>query len=156
MKLTTQLAKQFRESQLNGTWVSTNLKAALSDVTWEEANTKIGELNTIAQLTFHMNYYLEGLNHYFEKGTLEIRDKYSFNLQPIKSEEDWIRLRESLFSNAALFAKKVEDMSAEKLSSTFFKEEYGSHYRNIEGLIEHGYYHLGQLVLIKKMISGSN
>ena len=153
MELNQQLANRVREVYLHGEWVARiNCKALLTQVDWKEATTKINDLNTIAQLTFHMNYYLEGLNHFFEKGTLEIRDKYSFDLNPIESEDDWIELRESLFFNAELFANRVEGMSMDQLNTIFFKEEYGSHYRNIEGLIEHGYYHLGQLVLLKKMI----
>jgi len=154
MNLNQQLANRIREVYLNGKWVARmNCKELLTQITWKEANTKVGDLNTIALLTFHMNYYLAGLNHFFEKGTLEIRDKYSFDLKPIESEEDWVQSRDTLFFNAELFAKHVEAMPMEKLRATFFKEAYGSYYRNIEGLIEHGYYHLGQLVILKKMIS---
>jgi len=43
-------------------------------------------------------------------------------------------------------------MSEEKLDSVFIDEMYGSYRRNIEATIEHSYYHLGQVSLIKKMI----
>ena len=43
-------------------------------------------------------------------------------------------------------------MSAEKLEDVFFDEKYGTYLRNIEGMIEHCYYHLGQVSLIRKMI----
>ena len=93
MKLTTQIAKQFREVLLDGNWVAaTNYKVQLSDLTWKQATTKIGSLNTIAALTFHINYYLAGVLNVFKNGKLEIRDKYSFDLPPIKSKEDWEKL----------------------------------------------------------------
>lgn len=38
------------------------------------------------------------------------------------------------------------------LDKPFIDEKYGSYIRNIEGVIEHSYYHLGQIVLLKKMI----
>ena len=58
MSNATQLASRFREVILNGTWVAyTNFKDQLDDVTWQEANTKIGSLNTIALLTFHIHYF---------------------------------------------------------------------------------------------------
>lgn len=41
----------------------------------------------------------------------------------------------------------------EKLDSTFAGENYGIYQRNIEGIIEHSYYHLGQIVLTKKIIA---
>jgi len=59
MNLSTQIANQFREVQLNGNWVSTNLKTQLSDVSFDMAKTKIGSLNTIADLTYHVHYYVE-------------------------------------------------------------------------------------------------
>ena len=34
----------------------------------------------------------------------------------------------------------------------FIDGKYGSYLRNIEGIIEHSYYHLGQISLIRKMI----
>ena len=45
---------------------------------------------------------------------------------------------------------KVPD---EKLDEPFVKEQYGSCRRNIEGMIEYCYYHLGQISLIKKLLS---
>jgi hypothetical protein len=122
-------------------------------VTWEQATHKIGSLNTIALLAFHINYYIEGILDYFEQGTLEIRDKYSFEMPPISSREDWEGLQGRLFSNAEKFAAKVEQMTDEKLEAPFFDVKYGNYRRNIEGVIEHSYYHLGQISLLKKIVA---
>jgi hypothetical protein len=35
----------------------------------------------------------------------------------------------------------------------FVDEKYGSYQRNIEGVIEHSYYHLGQVSIIRTMIT---
>ena len=43
-------------------------------------------------------------------------------------------------------------MDSSLLAQTFVYEKYGSYLRNIEGVIEHSYYHLGQVSLIRKMI----
>ena len=149
----TELAKRFREVTLDGKRVAfTNLKEQLSDLTMAQATTKISTLNTIAALTFHINYYIQGVLHVFEGGELTIRDKYSYDLEPIVSEEDWIQLRDTLFTNAEKFATHIDQMSEEKLSSGFVKEEYGSYQLNIDTMIEHCYYHFGQIVIIKKMV----
>lgn len=147
-----QIAKQFRESQLNGTWIATNLKAEISDLTWQQATTKIGTLNTIAALTFHLNYYVAGLIQVFEGGTLDIRDKYSFDCPPIQSQADWEKLCNKSFADAERFANLVEQMPGEKLAEGFVDIKYGNYSRNIHGVIEHTYYHLGQIVLIKKIM----
>ncbi|MDR6516096.1 hypothetical protein [Chryseobacterium camelliae] len=84
MSLTVQLAKRFREVLLDGVWIAnTNFKDQLSGVTWQQATAKIGSLNTIAMLTFHIDYYIAGLVHVFEGGNLEISDQYNFDLPPI-------------------------------------------------------------------------
>lgn len=154
MNLSKQIANQFREVHLNGTWVAnTNLKAQLSDVTWEQAIAKVGDLNTIADLAFHLNYYEAGLVRVFEGGPLDIRDKYSFDRPPIESAADWEKLLDKVWSDAERFADLVEQMPEDRLMGPFIEEKYGSYYRNIQGMIEHSYYHLGQVVLIKKLLA---
>ena len=157
MENSTQLANRFREVLLNGKWIAnTNYKEQLADVTWEQATHKIGSLNTIAALTFHINYYIAGVADFFENGSLVIRDKYSFDMPPVQSKDDWEKLMNELLTNSERFAKHVESMSAEQLEAIFVHEKYGTYRRSIEGTIEHSYYHLGQISLIKKMILEQN
>jgi len=153
MESSTQIANRFREVLLNGKWIAnTNYKDQLSSITWQQANHKIGSLNTIAALTFHINYYMAGVLNVFKGGELKIRDKYSFDAPEIKSKEDWESLTNDLTSNSEKFADYIALMSEEKLDSNFVNEKYGTYRRNIEGMIEHCYYHLGQISLIKKMM----
>lgn len=153
MSTTSQLAKRFREVLLDGKWIAnTNFKEQLSDVTWEQATTKIDSLNTIAMLTFHMDYYIAGLVNVFEGGDLEIKDKFSFDLPPIESQEQWENLLNKLWQDSEKFATLLEQMIDSKLDEVFVNEKYGTYLRNIDGMIEHSYYHLGQITLIKKMI----
>ncbi|WP_456438214.1 DUF1572 domain-containing protein [Psychroserpens sp.] len=147
------LASRFRELFINGTWIAnTNYQELLSDINWQQATHEIVSLNTIAILTYHINYYVEGVLQVFEGGSLDIKDKYSFDAPKIKSENDWDTLKTELLKNTETFAKHIESMPEEQLESVFVDEKYGSYRRNIEGLIEHSYYHFGQLSLIKKMV----
>ncbi|RKN78520.1 DinB family protein [Ulvibacterium marinum] len=153
MKSSIQLANRFREVILNGKWIAnTNVQDQLRNVTLEQAVTEIDNLNTIAKLTFHLNYYISGVLNVFEGGNLEIRDKFSFDLPKMNSEQEWSDLTTNLFSNAEKFANHVEHMSEEKLNAEFVNTDYGDFRRNIEGMIEHSYYHLGQIVLLRKML----
>ena len=147
------IAYRLREVLLNGKWIAnTNFKEQILSVNWEQAIQKVENLNTIALLTFHINYYLAGLLNVFAGGKLEIKDKYSFDLPEIKSEKDWNKLVNDFLSNSEMFANQVEHMEESMLDQPFADEKYGSYLRNIEGVIEHSYYHLGQIVLIKKML----
>ena len=153
MSSTAQLAKRFREVTLDGLWIAnTNFKNQPSDV-WEQATAKIGSLNTIAMLTFHIDYYIAGLINIFEGGNLEIRDKFSFDLPPIESPEQWENLKSKFLSDAEKFADLLEKMPDSKMNEGFVDEKYGTYLRNIDGMIEHCYYHLGQITLIKKLLN---
>jgi hypothetical protein len=148
------LANRLREVLLNGKWIAdTNFKEEITSITFEQAIEKVGNLNTIALLTFHVNYYLNGLSNVFEGGNLEIKDKFSFDMPEIASEEDWQVLVNDFVSNAEKFVNQVEKMDDNLLRQPFVKEEYGSYLRNIEAQIEHSYYHLGQVSLIKKLVN---
>ncbi|WP_370900917.1 DinB family protein [Chryseobacterium gossypii] len=154
MSSASQLAKRFREVLLDGFWIAnTNYKDKLSDVTWEQATAKIGSLNTIAMLTFHIHYYIGGLLNVFEGGELEIKDKYSFDLPPIESQEQWEELLNKLWDDSERFATLLEQMPETRLDEVFVDEKYGTYRRNIDGMIEHSYYHLGQITLIKKLLT---
>ena len=148
------LAGRIREVLLNGRWIAnTNYREQLTGLTREQAIQKIGELNTIAALTYHVNYYLAGILDFFETGKLEISDKYSFDLQPLYSQADWDVLASSFLSNAEKFADYIGQLDDRMLDLPFADEKYGSYLRNIEGVIEHSYYHLGQITLIRKLIA---
>lgn len=147
------LVNRLREVLLSGKWIAnTNFKEQITSISWEQAIEKIENLNTISLLTFHVNYYLKGLLQVFEGGNLEIKDKFSYDMPEIVSETDWLNLVNEFVSNAERFVNHVEKMDDNLLKQPFVKEEYGSYLRNIEAQIEHSYYHLGQVSLIKKLV----
>jgi hypothetical protein len=148
------LANRLREVLLDGHWIAnTNFRAQITGINWGEATLKVGDLNTIAALTYHINYYLGGLLSALDTGRLEISDKYSFDLPEIQSEADWGHLVSSFLENSERFAERVENMDDHLLDQPFFDEKYGTFLRNIDGMIEHAYYHLGQISLIRKLLA---
>ncbi|MNL36860.1 hypothetical protein D3C87_1589720 [compost metagenome] len=148
------IANRLREVLLNGQWIAnTNFKEQILSLNWKQATQKVGELNTIAAITFHINYYLKGLLHVFNGGELKISDKYSFDIPEIHSEMDWKIQVDEFLNNSEKFIEQVEQLPDKLLDQPFVDEKYGSYLRNMEGVIEHSYYHLGQVSLLKKIIS---
>ncbi|POY39045.1 DUF1572 domain-containing protein [Solitalea longa] len=152
MTITTQIAQHFKSVYFGGNWTSVNFKESLADVTWEQATTKIYAFNTIAALVFHTNYYVSAIIEVLQGKPLNAHDKFSFDLAPITSEQDWENLLNKSFTEAERLTKLIEQLPENKLWEPFSDEKYGNYYRNIHGLIEHCHYHLGQIVLIKKII----
>ena len=149
-----ELAKRFSDVILNNSWVANNsYKNQLTDLPLEVVLFKYQSLHNIAALAQHVHYYIAGILNVFNGGNLDIKDIYSFDFPPINTIEQWHSFLAVFWTDAASFTQKLEEMDENTLNSIFVKKEYGTYYFNINTLIEHSYYHLGQIVLIKKLIS---
>lgn len=152
MDLSQQTAKHFRDVHFGGNWTSVNLKETLADISWQQAVTKVDGFNTIAVLVYHMNYYVSAVLKVLQGETLNASDKFSFDLPPIQSQTDWESLLNKTWSEAENFATLIEQLPEERFGEIFIDEKYGNYYRNIAGITEHIHYHLGQIVIIKKLL----
>jgi hypothetical protein len=153
MSISSQIAKHFRDIHFGGNWTTSNFKDQLADVTWEQANIQIHDLNTIATLVFHSYYYVNIVLKVMQGGPLVGNDKLSFTHPPVHSQADWEAFLNNAWTEVETFAKLIELLPDEQLSADFSDPKYGNYYRNIHGIIEHSHYHLGQIVLIKKIIA---
>ncbi len=150
------IATHFRHVHFGGNWTCVNLRDTLKDVSWQEAlHTREG-FNTIAVLTFHTNYFVDAVLKVLEGGPLEANDSFSFTHPPITNEADWQRLLEKLWSDAEHFATLVEQLPDDRLHTDMADPKYGTWYRNLHGIIEHTHYHLGQIVVLKKLLRSAD
>lgn len=152
MSLTAQIAKHFRDVHFGGNWTCSNLKDNLADLSWEEAITPVHSFNTIATLVYHMNYFVTAALTVLQGEPLNAHDKLSFDHPPIQCQEDWQRMLDKVWTDGENFASLVEQLPEAKLWEDFSEKKYGNYYRNIHGIIEHIHYHLGQVVLVKKIL----
>jgi uncharacterized damage-inducible protein DinB len=153
VNLAKQIAKHFREIHFGGNWTSVNLKETLAAVNWQQATTKVYSFNTIATLVYHTNYYVSAVMKVLQGNPLDAKDSYSFDHPPIQSQKDWEKLLDKTWADAESFATLIEQLPESKFGEIFTDEKYGTYYRNIHGIIEHIHYHLGQIVLILKLLS---
>ncbi|NLR82561.1 DinB family protein [Chitinophaga eiseniae] len=152
MNSTKQIAKHFRDVHLGGNWTSVNLKDTLAGINWQQATTRIDDLNTIAVLVFHINYYVGVITRVLQGGPLEGNDKLSFNVPPISSEEAWQALVNKAITEAEQMTMLIEKLDDATLQENFTDPKYGSYFRNLLGVTEHTHYHLGQIAILKKII----
>lgn len=150
-----QLAKQLRDVYFGGNWTTVNIKDTLADVHWQRAITKVHNLNTIAALVFHINYYVDAVIKVLQGEPLNANDKFSFDIEAITSEEDWQKLVAGVFAQAELLAARIETLDEQQLFEVFQDQKYGNYFRNLSGIIEHAHYHLGQILLIRKILNES-
>jgi hypothetical protein len=145
------LAIHLRQVFFGGNWCTTNLRDTLSDVKWNEATKEILGPNTIAVLTSHMTYYVTEVKKVLQGQPLLAKDDLSFSHGPIKSNHTWEVMQDRAYQHAADFADLIAQIPDDTLWENFTDEKYGNYYRNISGIIEHLHYHLGQIVLLKKL-----
>jgi len=154
--LTKQIAKLFRDLYFGGNWTASNLKDNLAGIDWQQATTKVSSFNTIAALVCHINYYVRVVSKVLKGEALNASDKFSFDQPPIQSQEDWTNLLDKTWADAENFANLIEQLPEYKLWEDFSDGKYGNYYRNLHGIIEHAHYHLGQIVLLRKMLLQQN
>lgn len=152
MHLSSQIAKHFREVFFGGNWTSVNLRDTLKDITWQQATRKVHSCNTITALVYHINYYVSSVLKVLQGGPLNAHDKYSFDHPLVQSQSDWEALVNNALTEAEQFADHIEKLPENKFGETFIDEKYGTYFRNLHGIIEHTHYHLGQIVIIKKIV----
>lgn len=153
MNTSQQIAKHFRDVHFGGNWTYSNLKDNLAGVTWQQATMQVYGLNTIATLVYHMHYFVAAVLEVLEGRPLNAHDKYSFDHPPIRSEADWQQMLDKVWADAERFVSLVERLPEQQLWEHLADEKYGSYYRNLHGIIEHTHYHLGQIAVIKKILT---
>lgn len=152
MNLPAHIAQHLRDVFFGGNWTEVNLREVLADVTWQQATTRVGSLNSIVALVYHIGYYVRVQLTVLQGGPLTGHDQDSFAHPPIHSAEDWEALLTQTWADVEALARLIEQLPESQLGETFRDEKYGTYYRNLHGAIEHAHYHLGQIVLLKKLL----
>jgi uncharacterized damage-inducible protein DinB len=153
MTIPQQLAKHFRDVHFGGNWTVSSLRDQLKDLSWEQAAKKVEGFNSILALVFHMSYYTPVLSNVLRGKPLEGHDKHSWETPVLNSQQEWEKLLVKIWEEAETAAKLIEDLPEEKLGEDFADGKYGTWLRNIQGTTEHLHYHLGQIVILKKLVS---
>ena len=151
MSTTKLLAKHFKEVYFGGNWTCSNLKETLEDITIDEANFKIADFNSILCLSYHIHYFVVVQTTFLKGLEVIASDKLSFNHPEINEEIEWQLYKNKLWKEAEEFIQLLEQLEDDVLILDFIAPQYGNYFRNINGLIEHSHYHLGQINLIKKL-----
>ena len=153
MKLTTEIAQHIEDLFFNGGWVGTDVKSIIEPVDWQEATQKIEELNRIIDLFYHLGYYVTVQLNFLNTGKVVGNDKESWKNEQVDSETKWLDLKEKTWRETQELVAAIRVLEEEKMEMDFGDEKYGSYHRNFLGLLEHTYYHLGQIAVLKKLVN---
>jgi uncharacterized damage-inducible protein DinB len=152
MKVTHEIARHILDCFNGENWTDVNISNTLKDVSWQQAQQRTAaSQNTIASLLHHI-YYWNGIIMLRIKGiNPSVPDSNGFDVAEFKNENDWNELKEKTHQSFIQLADAVKNFPEEKLSETYAAGK-SSYYKNFQGTVEHAHYHLGQIVILKKLI----
>ena len=108
--------------------------------------------NSIHTLVYHMNYYVREFSKVLKGDPLAAQDLLSFASVSPKDQQEWETMKQQVFEEARAFIPLIESFDEKKLGNLPGDPAWGDYYRNLQGIVEHNHYHLGQIVLIKKLL----
>lgn len=152
MNLSIQLAQHVRQVYFGGNYTAVNLKEQVTGLTLDQARTSVNGLNSILRLTYHIHYYARAINRVLTGGPLDSKDSLSFDPPVIETQEAWESFLETIWQEAEGLITHIERLPTDSIWEHFVDPKYGTYYRNIQGMVEHSHYHLGQIVLLKKLL----
>lgn len=144
--------KKLFEDHYNGhPWLDVTILDTIHDITAIEAATQINGLNSIWQILKHM---LEWRKTNLKRVNGKILSAPSNNfifeiLDP--SENAWKKLKSDFNTSQIEWLLFIQDFDAKKFDIVYEANQH-TYYEHIQGVLQHDVYHLGQIVLIKKML----
>lgn len=152
MKITHEIATHITDCFDGKNWTDINIANTLQDVNWQQAQQQTAaSQNTIAALLHHIYYWNGVMMERIKGNNPEVPDANGFDVSELKNENDWNNLKEITHQSFIQLADAVKSFPEEKLSETYAAGK-SSYYKNFQGIVEHAHYHLGQIVILKKLI----
>lgn len=155
MKITQLIAAHLQEAFDGNNWSDVNVKDTLDGITFRQAtHVTNASPNTIAALLYHMTFYNKAIKQRLQGIEPEISAANGFDLPPITSEYDWDQLKKNAFDAVNQLVNAIRNFPDKRLTEENPAGK-GSFYKKLQGVIEHNYYHLGQIVILKNLIKKS-
>lgn len=146
------IALHVTEAYEGNSWSDVCVKDIVEDIQYREAVAiTAASTNTMASILHHIMFYNKAICQRLRGEEPYINDANGFDLPPLKNENDWKRLINDAMDAASEMAEAIRKFPQEKL----FEENpvgKGTFYKKFHGVIEHNYYHLGQIMILKKLI----
>jgi hypothetical protein len=149
------LVAQHIEEVIHGNWTDVFLNEAIADITYEEAIAfPAGTTNSIAMLVNHLEFYNNVVIERIKGNNPVIDEANGFTIT-IHNDEGWQQLKTSAVNSFKTLAGVVRQAPPEKLFE-YTPNGVTTFYKTLHGIAEHAHYHLGQIVLLKKIIRYTN
>jgi uncharacterized damage-inducible protein DinB len=154
MIITTLIAQHLRQVYEGDNWTDVSIKATIKDIDWKQAQQQTeASPNTIASLLHHLLYWNGIIMQRMKGETPLIPEENGYDVPFLRNEEEWNALKEKTHQSFIGLAAAIKNFPEEKLQDTYSPSIPSTYYRNFQGVVEHAHYHLGQIVILKNLIT---
>lgn len=155
MKLTETLSNNILNVFEGNNWTDVSISGVLSGISYSQANTVTpASKNTIAGLTHHLLYWNKVIMQRMQGDDPFIPDSNGFDVGELTSEEAWQKLVTDVRQSFIDLSTAIRDFPQDRLQD-LTKSGRSTIADNLYGIIEHAYYHLGQMLIIKNLLMRS-
>ena len=152
MKITSLIAQHLIDVHEGKNWTEVSIAATLKDITVEEAATLThASPNTIASLLHHITFWNRLIIKRMRGIDVFVDEKNGYNIPFLQTEEDWQQLQIDNNLSAHELAAAIAGFDETLLEESLLLGG-SSAYKNLQGTVEHVHYHLGQMVILKKLV----
>lgn len=147
-KLIEVIAQHFHEVNYGNNWTDVSVKDTVDRISFREATRQTGNVNTIALLLYHMDFYNMVVYDRLVDAKRAFEHEDSLRVE-VMDEKAWENLKTTYFEHVDLIHKAILAFPESRLFET---TTTNTPYKNLHGLVEHIHYHLGQISLLRKLV----
>lgn len=132
-------------------WHGPAVMEVIADLPVEKLTRRIEKSNNIAELVYHMaSWRIYAIKKLEGDVDYDVDDETNFLKLDHVSEKEWEILLDRLESSQEKLAHILEAIPESKLMEKVPGRQYNFYFL-LHGIIQHDLYHLGQIVLLKKL-----
>lgn len=151
MKETQRIIQLFEKGYSGNPWIDVNLVDVLQDISPEQAIKKLHpEANSIWEITNHIISWRENVLQRV-KGEEMQTPAHNYFIPLQKGAINWKQTLKRLETSQQEWITFLNDLKEPALEMIYKPNEM-SYYEHIHGILQHDVYHLGQIVMLTKLI----
>lgn len=150
LHLAQHMGKHYRQAFFGGNWSDNCYQQHIDGLDYRLATEAQPGANSIAAIVYHVHFFINGVLSVLEGRELVTGDDKSWQTPSFTSQAEWDSFVARVLAEAEQLAQALEALPEGGIWAHFYDPKYSSIFTNGLGILEHSYYHLGQIALLRK------
>ncbi len=132
-------------------WHGPSVMKVLRNFPLDQMNTRVGQSHSAIELVEHMTAWRQFAIHRLQGNkSFEVTELENFKLRENAGAEEWRQAIADLEKSQKVLLELLQDFPSNELSALVDGRSY-PFYVLLHGLVHHDLYHLGQIILMKRI-----